>query len=47
LKAGWQVFLVWGHLSWRAPVREVSHPWITLAAAATAIERLPLGPRIT
>jgi alkanesulfonate monooxygenase SsuD/methylene tetrahydromethanopterin reductase-like flavin-dependent oxidoreductase (luciferase family) len=46
-EAGWQGFFVWDHLSWRAPVREVADPWITLAAAATATERLRLGPMVT
>ena len=30
-EAGWHGFFVWDHLSWRAPVREVSDPWITPA----------------
>jgi len=46
-EAGWHGFFVWDHLSWRAPVREVADPWITLAAAATATERLRLGPMVT
>ncbi len=44
-EAGWYGFFVWDHLSWRAPVREVADPWISLAAAAT--ERLRLGPMVT
>jgi hypothetical protein len=35
---------VWDHLRWRAPVRQVADPWITLAAVATATEHLRLGP---
>jgi alkanesulfonate monooxygenase SsuD/methylene tetrahydromethanopterin reductase-like flavin-dependent oxidoreductase (luciferase family) len=46
-EAGWHGFFVWDNLSWRAPVREVADPWITLAAAATATERLRLGPMVT
>ena len=46
-EAGWHGFFVWDHLSWRAPVREVADPWITLAAAATATECLRLGPMVT
>jgi alkanesulfonate monooxygenase SsuD/methylene tetrahydromethanopterin reductase-like flavin-dependent oxidoreductase (luciferase family) len=38
---------VWDHLRWRAPVRQVADPWITLAAIATATERLRLGPMVT
>ena len=46
-EAGWHGFFVWDHLSWRAPVREVADPWITLAAVATATERLRLGTMVT
>ena len=46
-EAGWHGFFVWDHLSWRAPVREVADPWITLAAVATATECLRLGPMVT
>jgi len=46
-EAGWHGLFVWDHLSWHAPVREVADPWITLAAAATATERLRLGPMVT
>lgn len=46
-EAGWHGFFTWDNLSWRAPVREVADPWITLAAAATATERLRLGPMVT
>jgi alkanesulfonate monooxygenase SsuD/methylene tetrahydromethanopterin reductase-like flavin-dependent oxidoreductase (luciferase family) len=38
---------VWDHLRWRAPVRQVADPWITLAAIATATEHLPLGAMVT
>jgi alkanesulfonate monooxygenase SsuD/methylene tetrahydromethanopterin reductase-like flavin-dependent oxidoreductase (luciferase family) len=46
-EAGWHGLFVWDHLNWRAPVREVADPWITLAAAATATETLLLGPMVT
>ena len=46
-EAGWHGVFVWDHLTWRAPVRQVADPWITLAAAATATERLRLGPMVT
>jgi alkanesulfonate monooxygenase SsuD/methylene tetrahydromethanopterin reductase-like flavin-dependent oxidoreductase (luciferase family) len=45
--AGWHGLFVWDHIHWRAPVREVADPWITLAAAATVTERLLLGPMVT
>jgi alkanesulfonate monooxygenase SsuD/methylene tetrahydromethanopterin reductase-like flavin-dependent oxidoreductase (luciferase family) len=46
-EAGWHGIFVWDHLRWRAPVRQVADPWITLAAIATATEQLRLGPMIT
>lgn len=46
-EAGWHGLFVWDHVAWRAPVRAVADPWITLTAAATATERLLLGPMVT
>jgi alkanesulfonate monooxygenase SsuD/methylene tetrahydromethanopterin reductase-like flavin-dependent oxidoreductase (luciferase family) len=46
-EAGWHGVFVWDHLRWRAPVRRVADPWITLAAVATVTERLRLGPMVT
>ncbi|MGW2050278.1 LLM class flavin-dependent oxidoreductase [Streptomyces sp. NPDC001858] len=46
-EAGWHGVFVWDHLRWREPVREVADPWITLAAIATATERLRFGPMVT
>jgi alkanesulfonate monooxygenase SsuD/methylene tetrahydromethanopterin reductase-like flavin-dependent oxidoreductase (luciferase family) len=46
-EAGWHGIFLWDHLHWRAPVRQVADPWITLAAAAAATERLQLGPMVT
>ncbi|MEU8323787.1 LLM class flavin-dependent oxidoreductase [Nonomuraea sp. NPDC048881] len=45
-EAGWDGCFVWDHLSWRAPVQQVADSWITLAAVATATERLRLGPMV-
>lgn len=44
---GWDGFFVWDHVAYRAPVRAVADPWITLAAVAVATERLVLGPLVT
>jgi alkanesulfonate monooxygenase SsuD/methylene tetrahydromethanopterin reductase-like flavin-dependent oxidoreductase (luciferase family) len=46
-EAGWDGFFVWDHLRWRAPVRQVADPWVTLTAMATATGRLRLGPMVT
>ena len=46
-ESGWHGFFVWDRLSWPAPVRRAADPWITLAAVATATERLRLGPMVT
>ncbi|HEX2133661.1 MAG TPA: LLM class flavin-dependent oxidoreductase [Actinophytocola sp.] len=45
--AGWDGCFVWDQLHWRAPVRQVADPWISLAAMATATERLRLGPMVS
>jgi alkanesulfonate monooxygenase SsuD/methylene tetrahydromethanopterin reductase-like flavin-dependent oxidoreductase (luciferase family) len=45
--AGWDGLFVWDHLRWREPVRAVADPWVTLAAVASATERLRLGPMVT
>ena len=46
-EAGWHGFFVWDNLNWHPPVKQVADPWITLAAAAAATERLRLGPMVT
>lgn len=46
-EAGWHGLFVWDHLRWREPVVEVADPWITLAAIATATERLRFGPMVS
>jgi hypothetical protein len=46
-EAGWDGVFVWDHVRWREPVRAVADPWITLAAIATATERVWLGPMVS
>ncbi|WP_217996704.1 LLM class flavin-dependent oxidoreductase [Nocardioides jensenii] len=46
-EAGWDGCFVWDQLCWRAPVRAVADPWITVAAMATATQRLRIGPMVT
>jgi alkanesulfonate monooxygenase SsuD/methylene tetrahydromethanopterin reductase-like flavin-dependent oxidoreductase (luciferase family) len=46
-EAGWHGVFVWDHVRWREPVLAVADPWITLAAVATATERVRLGPMVT
>jgi alkanesulfonate monooxygenase SsuD/methylene tetrahydromethanopterin reductase-like flavin-dependent oxidoreductase (luciferase family) len=44
---GWDGFFVWDHIVYRAPVRAVADPWVTLAAVACATSRLRIGPLVT
>jgi alkanesulfonate monooxygenase SsuD/methylene tetrahydromethanopterin reductase-like flavin-dependent oxidoreductase (luciferase family) len=44
---GWDGFFVWDHVRYRAPVRAVADPWVTLAAIACATSVLRLGPMVT
>jgi alkanesulfonate monooxygenase SsuD/methylene tetrahydromethanopterin reductase-like flavin-dependent oxidoreductase (luciferase family) len=44
---GWDGFFLWDHVAYRAPVREIADPWVTLAAVAVATERLVIGPLVT
>src|SRR5919107_635709 len=44
---GWDGFFVWDHIRYSAPTRAVADPWVTLAAAAVATERVLLGPMVT
>ena len=46
-EAGWDGVFVWDNLRFEEPVVDVADPWITLAAMATATERIRLGPMIT
>jgi hypothetical protein len=43
---GWHGVFIWDHLRWRAPVRRAGDPGMTLAAIATATERMRLGPMV-
>ena len=45
--AGWDGVFVWDHVAYRAPVRSLADPWVTLAAIACATERVRLGPMVT
>jgi alkanesulfonate monooxygenase SsuD/methylene tetrahydromethanopterin reductase-like flavin-dependent oxidoreductase (luciferase family) len=44
---GWDGFFLWDHVAYRAPVRALADPWVSLAAIAFATERLRLGPLVT
>lgn len=44
---GWDGVFVWDHVAYRAPVRAVADPWVTLAAIACSTTRLRLGPMVT
>src|SRR4051812_26914331 len=44
---GWDGFFVWDHVAYRAPVRAVADPWVTLAAVAVATSRVLIGPMVT
>jgi alkanesulfonate monooxygenase SsuD/methylene tetrahydromethanopterin reductase-like flavin-dependent oxidoreductase (luciferase family) len=46
-EAGWDGAFVWDQVRWREPVVDVADPQITLAAIATATERIRLGPMVT
>jgi alkanesulfonate monooxygenase SsuD/methylene tetrahydromethanopterin reductase-like flavin-dependent oxidoreductase (luciferase family) len=46
-RRGWDGFFLWDHVAYRAPVRKIADPWITLAAIAVATERLAIGALVT
>ncbi|MFC7546870.1 LLM class flavin-dependent oxidoreductase [Plantactinospora sp. GCM10030261] len=46
-EAGWHGVFVWDQLRWHEPVTDVADAWVTLAAIATATERIRLGPMVT
>jgi alkanesulfonate monooxygenase SsuD/methylene tetrahydromethanopterin reductase-like flavin-dependent oxidoreductase (luciferase family) len=45
--AGWDGFFVWDQIRWREPVLAVGDTQVTLAAIATATERIRFGPMVT
>ena len=44
---GWDGFFLWDHVAYRAPVRALADPWVTLSAIAVATERMTIGPLVT
>src|ERR1700729_3432116 len=44
---GWDGFFVWDHVAYRAPVRAVADPWISLPAVACATSQVRIGPMVT
>ncbi|MDQ2676603.1 MAG: LLM class flavin-dependent oxidoreductase [Actinomycetota bacterium] len=46
-EAGWDGFFLWDHMRYRAPTRAVLDPWVSLAAIASATERIRIGPMVT
>jgi alkanesulfonate monooxygenase SsuD/methylene tetrahydromethanopterin reductase-like flavin-dependent oxidoreductase (luciferase family) len=44
---GWDGFFIWDHVAYRAPVRAVADPWVSLAAVAGVTRTLRIGPMIT
>ena len=44
---GWAGFFVWDHIAYRAPVRAVADPWVSLAAIAGATAAVRIGPMVT
>jgi alkanesulfonate monooxygenase SsuD/methylene tetrahydromethanopterin reductase-like flavin-dependent oxidoreductase (luciferase family) len=44
---GWDGFFVWDHIDYRAPVRALADPWVTLAAVAVRTRRVTIGTLVT
>jgi alkanesulfonate monooxygenase SsuD/methylene tetrahydromethanopterin reductase-like flavin-dependent oxidoreductase (luciferase family) len=44
---GWDGFFIWDHIMYRAPVRAIADPWVSLAAVACATSTLRIGPMVT
>jgi alkanesulfonate monooxygenase SsuD/methylene tetrahydromethanopterin reductase-like flavin-dependent oxidoreductase (luciferase family) len=44
---GWDGFFLWDHVAYRAPVRALADPWVSLSAVACATKRMRLGPMVT
>ncbi|GAC1439457.1 MAG: hypothetical protein NVSMB55_00950 [Mycobacteriales bacterium] len=45
--AGWHGVFVWDHVGYRAPVRALADPWITMSAIAVATTQIVIGPMVT
>jgi alkanesulfonate monooxygenase SsuD/methylene tetrahydromethanopterin reductase-like flavin-dependent oxidoreductase (luciferase family) len=46
-EAGWDGLFLWDQIRWREPVAAVGDTQVTLAAIATATERIRFGPLVT
>jgi alkanesulfonate monooxygenase SsuD/methylene tetrahydromethanopterin reductase-like flavin-dependent oxidoreductase (luciferase family) len=46
-EVGWDGVFVWDHMLYREPVTHIADPWITMAAIASATERIAIGPMVT
>lgn len=44
---GWDGMFLWDHVTYRAPVRAVTDPWIALACVAMQTSTIALGPMVT
>jgi alkanesulfonate monooxygenase SsuD/methylene tetrahydromethanopterin reductase-like flavin-dependent oxidoreductase (luciferase family) len=47
-QAGWDGFFIWDHVLWLVSENHpVAEPWVTLAAIASATQRIRFGPMVT